>query len=175
MKYFVMYPDNRLKNAIKIKLTESQLEKDHAQVIPVDLEPNKDFPDFIQIRNLTKSAFIVSDLLKNMLDSYADAMSAEPFILADQDRRVQKNYWKVHLEKIDCIRQDDNEMFFKKKEIVIDESKTMEKLVFSVHKGYTEHWIASLPFAENFLRKNMFGVEWIPLHTINEGGCITDE
>lgn len=59
--------------------------------------------------------------------------------------------------------------------MIIDESKTMEKFIFSVCKEDVWYWIASLPFAENFLRKNMFGVEWIPLQTMSGGECLTDE
>lgn len=46
----------------------------------------------------------------------------------------------------------------------------MEGFVFSVCKEDVLYWIASLPFAENFLRKKMFGVEWIPLQTMGGGG-----
>lgn len=175
MKYFIMQPDKKLKNTIMIKLTEKQLENNNAQVIFADLDSDKDLPDFIMIQKLTKRAFIVSDLLKNMLDVYADVMRTEPFILADPRRRIQKNYWKVHLEEIDCLQQEESGQSFKKKEIVIDESKTMKKFIFSIRKEDVQYWIASLPFAENFLRKNMFGVEWFPLQTMSGGECVTDE
>lgn len=115
MKYFVMQSDKRLNNAIQIKLTEEQLENNAAQVISVDLDPDKDLPDFILIQKLTKSAFIVSNLLKNMLEVYADVMRAEPFVLADQNRRIQKNYWKVHLEEIDCLGRRTNHFLAGKK------------------------------------------------------------
>lgn len=58
---------------------------------------------------------------------------------------------------------------FQKQDIVIDEGRTREKFIFSVRREDVQYWVATLPFAENFLRKNMFGVEWIPLQTVNEG------
>lgn len=168
MKYFLMKPDERLHHAVRITLTEQQMENSHAQVIAADLNPDKDLPDFIPVQKLTKKVFLVSDLCKNMLEVYADAMRAEPCILADLNRGIQKNYWKVQLEEIDCLHREEKKMF-QKKDFVIDEGRTMEKFIFSVRMEDVQYWVATLPFAENFLRKNMFGVEWIPLQTVNEG------
>lgn len=101
MEYFLIQEDKRNTNKINVKLTEKQMDEDKAQVIFVDLEEEKDRPDFIEINMLTRKEVIVSDRMKELIMAYADEIKAEPCILMDYDRNLQENYWRVDLEIIE--------------------------------------------------------------------------
>lgn len=167
MEYFLLKPDRKNKNVIQIDYSKKQIEEKQAQVVFADLEETKDRPDFMEIGSLTQKEYIVSTRMKDLLAVYADGMKFEPFILMDYDRKLQENYWKIHLESVEQAIIANNGLYDTPESMVLDESVIEEKYIFAVKKQKTFFWVASLFFLENFLRKNMLGIEWYPLHTVS--------
>lgn len=167
MEYFLIQEDKRNTNKINVKLTEKQMDEDKAQVIFVDLEEEKDRPDFIEINMLTRKEVIVSDRMKELVMAYADEIKAEPCILMDYDRKLQENYWRIDLEIIEQAPVANTGLYDKPEDMILDEDVLSDKYIFAVKKQKTIFWIASLHFVENFLRKNMFGIHWAKLKIVH--------
>lgn len=166
MEYFLIQEDRKNANKINVKFTSKQMDEEKAQVVFVDLEEEKDRPDFMELSFLTRKEYMVSDRMKELMMVYADEIKAEPCILMDYDRKLQENYWRVELEVIDQAPIKNIGLYDAPENIVLDESVLENKYIFAIEKQKTIFWIASLHFAENFLRKNMFGIHWTRLETV---------
>lgn len=163
MEFFILKQDRKNKNVISIKCTYEQIEGKKAQVVFADLEEEKDRPDFFEIQKLDKIIYVVSERMKELMAIYADTLEFTPFVLVDPNRKLQENYWKIQLEKVDCVEKVPNGIYGKLENIVLDEEKLEECYLFSIEIEKRIYLVASLHFVENFLRKNMFGIDWIRL------------
>lgn len=151
-----------------MKCTDEQIEGKEAQVVFSDLAEEKDRPDFLEVQKLQKITHIVSTRMKELMAIYADRLDYAPFVLVDTERKIQENYWKVELEKIDCVCEMSNGIYGKIQDIVLDETTIEERYLFAIEVEKHIYWVASLHFVENFLRKNMFGIDWIKVKTRKE-------
>lgn len=166
MEYFLIQEDRKNTNKINVKLTSNQIEEQKAQLVFVDLEEEKDRPDFIELSMFARKEYIVSDRLKELMLAYADEIKTEPVILVDDKRKLQENYWKIRLEVIEQAPVENIGLYDVPDSMILDERVLEDKYLFAVKKQKTVFWIASLHFVENFLRKNMFGIQWTRLKTV---------
>ncbi|TCO67910.1 hypothetical protein [Marinisporobacter balticus] len=172
MEYFVMKYDDRVLSPIKIDLSTIDIDAKEASVAYAMFHENTTFVDYFYIKKLFKYNFCVSDELKELLDIYADEMTAIPLFITDKKQENQKVYWKIDIEVQDCLemkphmKYDDltiiqDKMKNKKDENKKDENKN--KYIFKVLFEKQEYLIVSLHLAENILRKNLCGMQFIPV------------
>lgn len=160
VEYFFMMPDLESSGTIRVKRKGEQITNETAQVVIADLAEEKDRPDFMEIKGLMRNAYIVSTRLKELLMIYADHMKADPFILVDPENEKQENYWKIALDELKDLSGKKVDITERMEESVWEYDQFQGKHICCIKRGDRQYWIASLHFAENFMRKNMFGVKW---------------
>lgn len=160
MEYFVMKSDSRIRNPLKIDTSAIDLDTKESFVAYADFQSNTTFVDFFIIKRLFQYSFCVSDSLKDMLDIYDDTLTAIPFFITDRGQKGQKVYWKLHIELQDCLERKPN---MHCDELAIHRKKIPNKHIFRVAFEKQEYLILSLNLAENILRKNPSGIQFIPV------------
>jgi hypothetical protein len=160
MEYFVMKSDGRIRNPLRIDTSAIDLDTTEAFVAYADFQPNTTFVDYFMIKKLFQYSFCVSDSLKEMLDIYADRLTAVPFFITDRAQKGQKVYWKLHIELQDCLEK---KPYMRYDELTLHKDKIPNKHIFRVAFQKQEYLIVSLNLAENILRKNPSGIQFIPV------------
>ncbi|MBD5088968.1 MAG: hypothetical protein HDT30_09200 [Clostridiales bacterium] len=104
---------------------------------------------------------LVSDRMKKLMRHYTEKMCATAVIVMDAERKRQENYWNIHLEEVDCILNKETGVFLKIENLHLCEEKIRGKHLFEIKVGKESYICCSLVFAENMMRKNYYGAEWI--------------
>lgn len=162
MEYFYMRPDIECKDDyIRIQMGKEQYFETEAQVVFSDLSSEREIPDFMEIQFQMQNMYIVSTRMKELLMIYADDIIATPFILVDSKEKKQENFWKIKLKEIEELSCENINLTEKVEDLQIQNKFLKNQYIVAFRRGRKTYWIASLHFAENFMRKNMFGVNWV--------------
>lgn len=162
MNYFVMMPDDRVKNVFKINADSIDFEASEPFAAYCDLLPSTDFVDFFTLKKQFNHLFCASDSLKEMIEIYADDFSSIPFFVTDNHQKGQMVYWILHLEFIDCL---DKKLFMRYDSLTLHTNEIKNKHIFQVAFEKQECIIVSLVLAENILRKIPIGIRFIPVNS----------
>lgn len=165
MEYYIIKNDSMISNLVRIKLPEKKLERQEPFVVFANLGEDVECPDIVMVNQMMKKAILVSDRMKKLMQYYTDKMMATAVIVVDTDRKRQENYWNIHLEEIDCVLNKENDIFLKIEKLRLSEEKVKGKHLFEIKFGKETYLCCSLVFAENVMRKNFFGAEWIKVVT----------
>ncbi|WP_129599953.1 imm11 family protein [Anaerophilus nitritogenes] len=160
MEYFLMKYDDRVLSPIKIDLSTVDIDATQASVAYAEFHENTMFVDYFYIKKLFKNYFCVSDELKELLDIYADHMTAIPLFITDKKQQNQKIYWKIDIQIQDCLEE---KPYMGYDNLSIIKDKIKNKYIFRVIFEKQEYLIVSLHLAENILRKNLCGIKFIPV------------
>ncbi|SNS56590.1 hypothetical protein SAMN05446037_101327 [Anaerovirgula multivorans] len=160
MEYFVIKQDNRVTSPLKIDSSTIDIDTEEPFVVYADFHPTTTFVDYFCKKKLFNHYFCVSDALKEMLEIYADNMTAIPFFVTDKEQKGQKIYWKIDLELQDCLEIHSQMRY---DNLAIIKEKIKSKYIFKVAFQKQEYLIVSLHLAENILRKNLCGIQFIPV------------
>lgn len=160
MEYFVMMPDPRVKNALKIDADSIDFQTLDAFAAYTDFQPDTAFVDFITLKKQFSHLFCASDSLKEMLEIYADNFTSVPFFVTDQNQKGQKVYWIIHIEPIDCL---EIKPFMRYDNLLLKSDKIKNKSIFRIVFEKQEYLIVSLILAENILRKSPTGIKFFPV------------
>lgn len=161
MEYFLIKNDDRIFNPLKIQPEAMDFDAKEAFIVYTDFGPNTVFIDCFFVKKQFTYLFGVSDALKELLDIYADHISAVPFFVTDRRQRGQKVYWSIQIELIDCIEMN---MPLRYDSITIQQEKVKDKHIFRVAFEKQEYLVISLQLAENLLRKKPTGIQFIPVN-----------
>lgn len=161
MNYFVMKPDDRVKNAFKINAESIAFDTTEPFAAFCDFSPSTDFVDFFTLRKQFNHLFCASDPLKEMIDIYADDFSAMPFFVIDKHQKGQMVYWILNLESIDCLEE---KPFMRYDNLTLHSDQIKNKYIFRINYEKQEYVIVSLVLAENILRKIPSGIRFYPVN-----------
>lgn len=160
MEYFVMMPDQRIKNPLKINTDSIDFQTWEAFAAYTDFQPDTAFVDFMTLKKQFSHLFCVSDSFKELLEIYDDHLSPVPFFVTDRNQKGQKIYWIIHVESIDCLEV---KPFMRYDNLVLKSEKLKNKYIFRVTFEKQEYLIVSLILAENILRKSPTGIKFLPV------------
>lgn len=161
MNYFVMMPDDRVKNAFKINAESIAFDTTEPFAAFCDFSPATDFVDFFTLRKQFNHLFCASDSLKEMIDIYADDFSAMPFFVTDNHQKGQMVYWILNLESIDCLEE---KPFMRYDNLTLHSDQIKNKYIFRINFEKQEYVIVSLVLVENILRKIPSGIRFYPVN-----------
>lgn len=161
MKYFTCKNDRELSNLVKVSLPETAFDSKEPIVVFTDLADNTECPDLLFVDKMLHSAVLATDRSKKLIECYVKEMTASPVILMDNKRRRHKNYWKVTIDEIDAVKNKEKGKLLRSEELILQKDRMKDSHLFEAHVEDDVYWISSLVFAENFMRKNYYGVEWI--------------
>lgn len=161
MNYFVMMPDDRVKNAFKINAESIAFDTTEPFAAFCDFSPATDFVDFFTLRKQFSHLFCASDYLKEMIEIYADDFSSIPFFVTDNHQKGQMVYWILNLESIDCLVK---KPFMRYDNLTLLSDQIKNKYIFGIGFEKQEYVIVSLVLAENILRKIPSGIRFYPVN-----------
>jgi hypothetical protein len=161
MNYFVMMPDDRVKNAFKITADSISFDSPEPFAAFCDFQPSTDFVDFFTLRKQFSHLFCASDSLKEMIEIYADNFSSIPFFVTDNHQKGQMVYWVLNLESIDCLEKKPNMRY---DSLTLHTNQLKNKYIFRIAFEKQEYVIVSLALAENILRKIPSGIRFYPVN-----------
>ncbi len=160
MEYFLMKMDERLTNPIKLKFTENQLKSKEPFVIYGDYNERTNFGDYFYMKQLFDYYFCASDVLKELLDIYADKLEAVPFFITNQEKTQQRVYWKIDIAEEKDVICDASKGY---QSLTLWQERIKQRYIFRVTFEKQQYLIVSLHLAENILRKNLYGIQFIPV------------
>jgi hypothetical protein len=160
MEYFILQQDSRILELLQIKKHDCNLSTSEPFILPCEIEENTWIPEFFVLKELFDHYFFVSDRLKELLDVYSKEVEAIPCFMTDMKRQRQECFWKVELPEIYHTMQEDNK---KMSDICIDEQQVQGRYLFLLSSGKSKYTIVSLHLAEHMLRKNYYGIQYIPV------------
>lgn len=155
-----MLYDERISRPLKLDFNHTGFEEDEPFVIYTDYKDITKTSDYFYGRKLLKYYFCVSDELKELLEIYATGMSANPFFITNEKEKSQKVYWKVDFLEEDILRK---KPFMSYKDLVLEKVPKDNPYIFKVSFDKQQYIIVSLHLAENILRKNFYGIQFIPI------------
>ncbi|BCJ92690.1 hypothetical protein acsn021_02590 [Anaerocolumna cellulosilytica] len=160
MEYFILQHDNRLLEPLQIKKQDCNLLTKEPFILPCEMEENTWIPEFFVLKELFEHYFFVSDRLKELLDIYSKEVEAIPCFLTDIKRQRQECFWKIELPEIYHTMQEDN---VKMSDLCMDEQQVQGRYLFLLSSGKRKYGVVSLHLAEHMLRKNYYGILYIPV------------
>lgn len=113
-------------------------------------------PDFIQ-----SPVFLVSDVVKRVLDMYEDDMMFRTVSLIDKEREKILIYHMLLLSGMDMLA--DKSEFYSNgsvKRLVLDSQKIGHHKVFLLNDKRFRNPFISLEVVESLLRRNVCGIKW---------------
>jgi hypothetical protein len=164
--YFIMEEDKRITNRIKFRDIESNI---HVEIVPEEYEQvnditvlfmlgNKDsiYPDVIET-----PVFLVSDHLKCLIEPYDVSVIYRRVALNQIKESIQKNYWILMPEKIECLH-DDSEWHPNglDKKIILDQQKIGDKRIFRTEGMHTPKVIVHIDVSEGIMRRDFEGINF---------------
>lgn len=163
VEYFLLRQEEKLINPFLIDTKETDITMKEAFIAFGEIDDNTSIPEFFVMKKLFDHYFFVSDRFKTLLDVYADNMDAIPVFLTDIKRQKQLCYWKIIIEEKDCININ-NAMRYDN--LTLIKEKIESSFIFRIVFDKQEYMIVSLVLAEHMLRKNLYGIKFIPVHLI---------
>ncbi|WP_097002190.1 hypothetical protein [Lacrimispora amygdalina] len=157
MEYFLMMPDERIGNRLKIQPDTVDFETTEACSVYADFKEDTVFVDYLPIRQLFRHAFYVSDDFKELLDLYSDKLNAFPVFITDKNQKGQKVYWRVAIELADCVVKEQNMNYAS---LTLNKNGISGKHIFRIAFEKQEYLIVSLNLAETILRKEPAGIRF---------------
>lgn len=172
--YFIMEGDTRIQNRIKFEDIESSIayefepeEIEQIQDISVlFMKGNKEsiYPDILET-----PVFMISDRLKNVMEPYDSNVVYRRVVLNQIDPVIQKMYWLLLTEKIDCL--DKKSQYYPNgwnKEIILNRKKIGKRRIFKAKGILTPKILVHVDVAESIMRRNFEGVLFHPVELCQE-------
>ncbi|MHC1748110.1 MAG: hypothetical protein AB9856_06955 [Cellulosilyticaceae bacterium] len=165
MEYFVMTQDKRVMKPLLTNLEEKYFVTQEPFVTYANFDESTTLVDYFYHKKLFSYCFCVSNKLSDLLEIYADNYKATPFFITDMEQKNQVVYWKIELEEINCKIQNVKDSYYA---LWIDSKSIKDKYIFKVVFDKQEYVVVSLHLAENILRKNFWGITFVPVQLKKE-------
>ena len=164
--YFEIEQDKRIRNRFQFRDIESAVREEFepeevGQIQEISVlftlgDRDSIYPDVIDA-----PVFLVSDSLKKLLSAY------DPEVLNQVEERIQKKYWLLLTEKIDCL-DGSSEQYANgwDKRIVLNREQIGRRRVFKVRDIRVPRVFVNLEVAESILRRNFEGILLRPVEVV---------
>ncbi len=159
MEYFLLEEDNKLQNKLKLNFENKDFEKEEAFIINLKTDKYTQFQDYIVGKNIFTYYFCVSEKFYEIISSYED-FNIVPFFVTDVENKIQKPYFKIDIEEIDCIEEKTNQT---NKNVTLYKDKIKDKYIFKIKYNTIEKLAISIHLAENLLKSLPYGINLIPV------------
>ena len=159
MEYFLLEENSELTNKIKINFEKDEFNKDEPFILNLKTEKYVQFQDYIVGKNIFKYYFCVSDKFYEIMSAYEDFENV-PFFITDIENKIQKPYFKINIDEIDCLESKENQT---NKNITLYKHKIKDKHIFKIKYNTIEKLVISIHLAENLLKSLPYGIKLIPV------------
>lgn len=166
MDYFVISPDDRAVSGKRVDYSNPAFRGEEPFVTWLELKQDERLPDFLWGGSRTQPIFCVSDEMKGILDYYGCLTDAVPVFLTDVQYRSQKVYWRIDLQKQDCLVQ---ELYAGGEQLKFRSMPGPYDYMFQAVNERVWYPIVSLELAENLLRRHMYGLCFYPVRVCEKG------
>lgn len=163
MNYFIMQTDERITFHKNLDYSQPDFREKEPFVTFSEFDENDRCPDFFSGRFLFDTYFCVTDRLKEILEIYSSELQVIPFFLTDKEYRSQIVCWNINLPVEECIflegRIHKSPRFFLN-------GRNKQQYIFCVAKEKAHYLIVSLELAENILRRQLYGIRFMPVSIV---------
>lgn len=104
--------------------------------------------------------FLVSEKVKDIIEAYEHRVIFKSAVLTNIEHKIQKLYYLMIVDKVDCIASSTQYRFDKITKLVIDESKADGRSVFEISDSKDHYLIFKLNLMESILRREAQGLAW---------------
>lgn len=172
MKYFMISQDKELSNLIVPEKLNPSVYKDGVSKKDFDKAPPMIVSYFSNSQELEKPdilyspAFLVSDRFKKLLKVFNPKMSFKgircyPHEMEDSEALL---YWWTYIPKVKCLGEEtEKDPTGLIKHLVVEEGKLQGKSILVVDGTVENIVLVSLELAESMLRRNFWGMNFIPV------------
>lgn len=170
--YFELEQDKRIRNRFRFRDIESTTRREFepeefGQIQDISVLftfGNRDsiYPDVIDA-----PLFMVSDALKKLLSAYDPEVLYRRVALNQVKEHIQKKYWLLLTEKIDCL-DESSEWHANgwEKRVVLNRERIGQRRVFKVNGILTPKVFVNLEVSESILRREFEGIILRPVEVI---------
>jgi hypothetical protein len=160
MDYFMILPDERISQYKDLDYSVPGFRQKEPFVTFGKFDDSVRYPDFFYGKSLFDYYFCVTDRLKEILDAYSSDLQAVPFFLTDEAYRSQIVCWKIDCPVEDCISFKDSEEEYR---MTLRESLGHTQYILRVRREKAQYMIVSMVLAENMLRRQLYGIRFVPV------------
>ena len=161
--YFEIEQDKRIRNRFQFRDIESAVREEfEPEEVGQIQDRDSIYPDVIDA-----PVFLVSDSLKKLLSAYDPEVIYRRVALNQVEERIQKKYWLLLTEKIDCL-DGSSEQYANgwDKRIVLNREQIGRRRVFKVRDIRVPRVFVNLEVAESILRRNFEGILLRPVEVV---------
>lgn len=164
MRYFTISQSEKLRNVIsiwgfhersRINFTRQELEQvKDVMIFYFEGSEESIFPDLI-----TFPVYLISAKMKKIIESYEAGVIFKPCILINLENRIQKTYYLLSLDPVDCISNETT--YYHNgwiERLVIDSRRAQSKWIFQISTAGNDYLIAAMDVTESMLRRNPQGI-----------------
>ncbi len=169
--YFTMEEDKRIHNRIQFRDLKSNVQVEFEPeevsriqditVLFVEGDEDSIYPDVIEA-----PVYMVSDRLKKVLEMYDATAVYRKVILNQRDENIQRTYWLMIAEKIDCL--DESSEWYPNgwnKKAVLERGKTKGRKVFRADGMMHSKVFVHVDVSESIMRRQFDGMIFHSVHT----------
>lgn len=170
--YFELEQDKRIHNRFRFRDIESTVRgefepEEFGQIQDISVlftlgDMDSIYPDVVDA-----PVFLVSDALKKILSAYDSEVLYRRVALNQIKERIQKKYWLLLTEKIDCL-DESSEQYPNgwDKRIVLNRERIGQRRVFKANGIRTPRIFVNFEVAESILRREFEGITLRPVEVV---------
>ena len=162
MDYFIILPDERISTYKALDYSDPGFRQKEPFVTFGEFDKSDRYPDFFYGKALFDYYFCVTDRLKEILDAYSSGIQAVPFFLTDELYRSQVVCWKIECPIMECVAFHDSDDTW---EMTLCKSQEYSRYLLRVKKEKAQYMVVSMELAENMLRRQLYGIRFVPVKT----------
>lgn len=170
--YFELEQDKRIRNRFRFRDIESTVRgefepEEFNQIQDISVlftlgDKNSVYPDVVDA-----PVFLVSDALKKLLSAYDPEVMYRRVALNQVKERMQKKYWLLLTEKIDCLDESSEQHANGwDKRIVLNRERIGRRRVFKVNGIRVPRVFVNLEVSESILRREFKGIVLRPVEVV---------
>lgn len=170
--YFELEQDKRIRNRFRFRDIESTVRgefepEEFNQIQDISVlftlgDKDSVYPDVVDA-----PVFLVSDALKKLLSAYDPEVMYRRVALNQVKERMQKKYWLLLTEKIDCLDEcSEQHVNGWDKRIVLNRERIGRRRVFKVNGIRVPRVFVNLEVSESILRREFKGIVLRPVEVV---------
>lgn len=156
MEYFLVLPDRRISNSIKLPVTEKELLAKEIFVIKVNKLADMNLTDIISIKFLFNTYFFLSEELEKVFRMYNQDFITIPTLIIDKHNYdLNKVYYIADIKATENVVAN---KFRVAKDMLINEELVIDKAIHKIHYEKQTFILANRCVVESILRRYPIGI-----------------
>lgn len=166
MDYFILVPDKRVANPLKITVEESILQSMEPFVVNTNDVDSLTIVDMIVSKILFNSYFFLSDGMKNVFMMYDNEIDMVPMLITNEKFSVQLPYWLLEVKATENVVAN---KFLKSRDMLVNEAYIKDKPIHKIYYEKQTFILVNCYVAESILRRLPTGIYFQKVETVKEG------